>query len=75
VDLALSYRDHHGCKAVGLTGGVFQNNLLTLEIQQRLQGTGVDVLIPERLPLNDAGLSFGQVVEAQSIQREKMAVE
>lgn len=75
VDLALRYRDHHACNAVGLTGGVFQNNLLTLEIQQRLLGSGVGVLIPERLPLNDAGLSFGQVVEAQSMQREKMAAE
>lgn len=75
VDLALRHRERHGFKVLGLTGGVFQNNLLTLEIQQRLQGTGLGVLMPERLPLNDAGLSFGQVVEAQSLQREKMAAE
>ncbi len=72
TDLVLRYREKHGITAVGLTGGVFQNNLLTLEIQQRLEAIGVKVLLPERLPLNDAGLSFGQVVEAEATQREKM---
>lgn len=73
VDLALKYREQHGIKLLGLTGGVFQNNLLTMEIQQRAHEIGLEVLIPEWLPLNDAGLSFGQVVEAQAMEREKMS--
>lgn len=72
VDLALRYRERQGLSVVGLTGGVFQNNLLTLEIQQRAADFGIQILIPEQVPLNDAGLSFGQVVEAEAIQREKM---
>jgi len=74
VDLALRYREKHPQMTVGLTGGVFQNALLSLEIQQRLDDTDIRVLMPERLPPNDAGLSFGQIVEAQAIQREKMAI-
>lgn len=72
ADLALRYQASHGISVIGLTGGVFQNNLLTLEIQKRVQSMGLRALIPERIPLNDAGLSFGQVVEAQALQREKM---
>ena len=72
VDLAMQYQKSHGIQALGLTGGVFQNQLLTFEIQQRIRGSGLEVLIPEAIPLNDAGLSFGQVVEAQAMQREKM---
>ena len=72
VNMAHRFQKSHGIKAVGLTGGVFQNHLLTLEIQQRIQRFGIEVLIPEKIPLNDAGLSLGQIVEAQAIQREKM---
>lgn len=74
VDLAKCYQKSHGIRAIGLSGGVFQNNLLTTEVQQRISSSGLEVLIPERIPLNDAGLSFGQVVEAQGMQREKMGV-
>lgn len=72
VALAQQYQESHGIRAIGLTGGVFQNHLLTTEIQQRIRGSGLEVLIPELIPLNDAGLCFGQVVEAQSMQREKI---
>jgi hydrogenase maturation protein HypF len=49
--------------AVGLCGGVFQNRRLTEACVQRLRAHGYRVLLGQRLPVNDAGLSFGQVVE------------
>jgi len=50
-------------EAVGLCGGVFQNRRLTEASVQRLQEHGFRVLLGQRLPVNDAGLSFGQAVE------------
>lgn len=51
-------------EAVGLTGGVFQNRLLTEEAFRRLDAAGFAVHLPAALPPNDGGLAFGQLVEA-----------
>ena len=72
LDQALWMREVQSVRRVGLTGGVFQNRRLMEQAQQRLVGAGFTVLIPEKLPVNDAAISFGQIVEAQaqaSIQR------
>jgi hydrogenase maturation protein HypF len=50
-----------------LTGGVFQNRVLCEQIIAAAEPAGFAVFIPERLPCNDAGLSFGQIVEAGSM--------
>jgi hydrogenase maturation protein HypF len=63
VNQALRVREGHAVQAVGLCGGVFQNRRLTEECVSRLEQEGFEVLLGERLPVNDAGLSFGQVVE------------
>jgi hydrogenase maturation protein HypF len=52
--------------AVGLTGGVFQNRLLTEYVTALLRTEGFNVYLPERIPGNDAGISFGQIIEAGS---------
>jgi len=52
-----------GIRAVGLTGGVFQNRLLAQAAIDRLKAAGFAVHLPQRVPVNDAGLSFGQVIE------------
>jgi hydrogenase maturation protein HypF len=46
-----------------LSGGVFQNRLLTETAGRGLQKEGFAVYLPVRVPCNDGGLSFGQVVE------------
>ncbi len=51
---------------VGLTGGVFQNHLLAAQAARAIVSSGRTALIPERLPVNDAGISYGQVIEAAS---------
>jgi hydrogenase maturation protein HypF len=53
----------HAFTRVGLTGGVFQNALLADLAGAELRAAGFQVELPERLPCNDAGISFGQVVE------------
>jgi hydrogenase maturation protein HypF len=51
---------------VGLTGGVFQNRVLTEYVSTLLQAEGFKVYLPKQVPGNDAGISFGQIIEAGS---------
>ncbi len=65
ADQAQQIRREHGVRQVGLTGGVFQNRLLTRLARERLQAAGFTVWLPERLPVNDAAISFGQIIDAE----------
>ena len=49
-----------GIEVVALSGGVFQNRVLLGGVADRLERAGLRVLIPERLPPNDGGISYGQ---------------
>jgi hydrogenase maturation protein HypF len=60
-------RRDSGVTRVGLGGGVFQNRVLTEQVQVLLKAADFEVLIPERLPVNDAGISYGQLIEAAAI--------
>jgi hydrogenase maturation protein HypF len=53
-----------GVDRVVLSGGVFQNRLLLETTRTRLVQRGLRVLIPERLPCNDGGISYGQAAIA-----------
>jgi len=64
VAQALAVREREPFDRVGLAGGVFQNRLLAERALALLQGCGLQAHLPERLPCNDAALSFGQVVES-----------
>jgi len=57
-------RQMHGIRQIGLAGGVFQNRILTEQAMRLLSDAGFEALLPERLPVNDAAISFGQMVEA-----------
>jgi hydrogenase maturation protein HypF len=61
---AIAVRHEAGDFAVGLGGGVFQNRLLSELALHALQAAGFRSYLPESIPCNDAGLSFGQVIEA-----------
>ncbi|MBI3187623.1 MAG: carbamoyltransferase HypF, partial [Gammaproteobacteria bacterium] len=56
-------RHEHGVDHVSFSGGVFQNRVLTEYAMALLAEDGFKVFLPERIPVNDAGISFGQVVE------------
>jgi hydrogenase maturation protein HypF len=47
-----------------LSGGVFQNRLLLEAVSGGLDAAGLRVLVPQRLPCNDGGISFGQAAVA-----------
>jgi hydrogenase maturation protein HypF len=49
---------------VVLSGGVFQNRRLLETVTEGLQGCGLRVLIPERLPVGDGGIAYGQAAIA-----------
>jgi hydrogenase maturation protein HypF len=66
---ALRAREEQGVDAIGLTGGVFQNRLLCDLACARLAAKDFDTRLPTRLPANDGGLAFGQVVEAGARER------
>jgi hydrogenase maturation protein HypF len=49
---------------VALSGGCFQNRLLTELTVARLEAGGVKVYWHQRVPPNDGGIALGQVVAA-----------
>lgn len=61
--VADAQREVAGCAVVGLTGGVFQNRLLSEMAARQLGERGFRVLLPALVPANDGGLSYGQVAE------------
>ena len=69
VKQAKQIRTELGMDSVGLTGGVFQNRLLTNHATALLRTEGFNIHLPERVPGNDAGISFGQIIEAGSKDR------
>jgi hydrogenase maturation protein HypF len=66
---ARAVREEYGVCRLGLTGGVFQNRVLSERVLSGAQREGFRVFLPEALPCNDAGLSFGQIVEASADDR------
>jgi hydrogenase maturation protein HypF len=60
---ASALRERQRFDAVGLTGGVFQNRLLVEQLAARLEARGLPWVLPQRVAVNDGGLSFGQAVE------------
>ena len=53
-----------GSDVVVLAGGVFANRRLLDAVAGRLSAAGLRVLIPERLPAGDGGISYGQAAVA-----------
>lgn len=60
---AIRIREDTGVNRVGLAGGVFQNRVLTERCIALLLDHGFAVTFPSLLPVNDGGISFGQIIE------------
>lgn len=58
------FQSIHGDFAIGLTGGVFQNQKLTEFVMAILQQDNRRVYLSRSVPCNDGGLSYGQIIEA-----------
>lgn len=55
-----------GVSTVGLTGGVFVNDLIREGLRKELTGNGFEVLTHALVPCNDGGIALGQAVIAMS---------
>ncbi len=60
AQLAATVADEVGTDIIGLTGGVFQNRLLTQLIRRDLADLGLRTLEHRIVPPNDGGLALGQ---------------
>ncbi|UWX57205.1 carbamoyltransferase HypF [Chlorobaculum sp. MV4-Y] len=58
-----------GLKTVALSGGVFQNQLLTETLAHELESDGYQVLIHAQVPTNDGGISLGQAAIGREFLR------
>ena len=57
-------RQQTGVTTVALSGGVFQNHLLTRLTKEKLTKDGFTVLLHSLIPPNDGGICLGQAVAA-----------
>jgi hydrogenase maturation protein HypF len=64
VEAILAVAQAVGEPRVALSGGCFQNRLLTERAAQRLSQAGFEVLLHRQVPPNDGGISLGQVAVA-----------
>ncbi len=69
MEQAQQVRSERGSLTVGLSGGVFQNKCLTELAMNLLQEAGFSVYVSESIPANDAGISFGQIMEVAMSSR------
>jgi hydrogenase maturation protein HypF len=63
VAQALRIREDTGVRHVALSGGVFQNRVLTEKAIELLNAGGFTPTLPDSVPVNDGGIAFGQIVE------------
>ena len=72
VEMVESAAACRGVRAVGLTGGVFCNGLLTELMTRELERRGFEVLRHREVPANDGGLALGQAwVAVSRIHQQK----
>jgi hydrogenase maturation protein HypF len=67
AQVCVRLREATGLGALVLSGGVFQNALLTTEVSARLRDDGFRVYRHRLVPPNDGGLSLGQVAIAAAL--------
>jgi hydrogenase maturation protein HypF len=67
-------RERTGLDVVALSGGVFQNLLLSARVAGQLEAVGFRVLQHSRVPCNDGGISLGQAVVAGARDRQARAL-
>jgi hydrogenase maturation protein HypF len=69
LEVCRALRGETGLDRVCLSGGVFQNALLTSDLVARLETVGFDVFVPRLAPTGDGGIALGQVAVASAKAR------
>ena len=64
VKMVIRIRKEFRIKKVVLSGGSFQNRILSTLVEILLQEQGLTVFIPEMVPPNDGGIALGQLAVA-----------
>jgi hydrogenase maturation protein HypF len=64
AELAIQKALENGIKAVGFSGGVACNEILTKIMRETVEDAGLRFLVHEAVPPGDGGLSFGQAFAA-----------
>ncbi len=62
VDCIMDILDTLNPQNVALSGGCFQNRLLTSLIREKMIKKNINFYFNEEVPINDAGISFGQTL-------------
>ncbi|WHN66461.1 carbamoyltransferase HypF [Cysteiniphilum sp. QT6929] len=72
---AHEYAVNKGITQVILTGGCFQNKVLLTQVVQYLETFGLEAIVPQKIPVNDGGISLGQAwLAANKLNKEKKHV-
>jgi hydrogenase maturation protein HypF len=69
LEVCRAVRGTTGIGRVCLSGGVFNNNLLTSDLVTRLEAVGFEVYLPREAPVGDGGIALGQVLVANANRR------
>ncbi|MBW6510278.1 MAG: carbamoyltransferase HypF [Desulfuromonadales bacterium] len=64
VALAMTIMAREGRDEALLTGGVFQNSRLVAALLKQARRRGLQLHIPQQVPMNDGGIALGQVAAA-----------
>lgn len=70
VKSAIKIRELYNLNEVVLSGGVFENTYLLENICNKLKNKGFTVYHNQQIPINDSGISFGQLAIAQQLVEE-----
>jgi hydrogenase maturation protein HypF len=71
VEGIVAVAERVGASLVALSGGCFQNRLLTERAASRLRRNDFEVLLHRQVPPNDGGISLGQIAVAAAKLRAK----
>ena len=71
LEIAKRAREMTGINDVALSGGCWQNRILSERFQALLRDNGFDVMTNQHVPVNDGGIALGQAFVAASIAAEK----
>lgn len=67
--VAVTLSNRYKLRNIVLSGGVFQNRLLTMRTVELLEGSGLKVYVHSEVPTNDSGIPIGQIAIANSRAR------
>ncbi len=62
LDVCIKIRERTGISTCALSGGVFQNRLMTMLCERKLKAAGFHVLRHSLIPPNDGGICIGQAM-------------